>query len=219
MKMARVLGLAGKSAVRGLPIAIGADVGNPVAGLSLAAWAAPRSARRRPRVGTATGEIEVSPTGPRRRRRELAALRSIPPNLIAENRPGDNPAQDHRAAQDHKQRSRRCEQSLHVRPTRGPSGGCACYASASATVRARIHRSAADFAESGKPRPLEWIVTDACSDERPRGGTQASNASIYGMLRAQLIDRQGQFIAAASASRTWVPPANELAYSWPDSVR
>src|SRR5215813_14271937 len=67
--------------------------------------------------------------------------------------------------------------------------------------------------------PLGWIVTDACSDERPRGGTQASNASIYGMLRAPLIDRRGQFIAAASASRTWVPPADELAYSGPDLVR
>ena len=66
---------------------------------------------------------------------------------------------------------------------------------------------------------MGWIVTDACSDERLRGGTQASNASIYGMLRAQLIDRQGQFIAAASASRTWVPPADELAYSRPDSLR
>ena len=66
---------------------------------------------------------------------------------------------------------------------------------------------------------MGWIVTDACSDERLRGGTQASNASIYGMLRAPLIDRRGQFIAAASASRTWVPPADELAYSGPDLVR
>ena len=67
-----------------------------------------------------------------------------------------------------------------------------------------------DFAESRKPRPLGWIVTDACCDERLRDGTQASNAAIYAMLRAQLIYRRGQFIAAASASRSWVAPADGL---------
>src|SRR5262249_25300846 len=46
-----------------------------------------------------------------------------------------------------------------------------------------------------------------------KGRTQASNASICGILRAQLVHRRGQFIAAASASRTWVAPADELADS------